>query len=30
MNKLLFWILTAAVIAGGIWLIMNTSAGVGA
>lgn len=30
MNKLLFWILAAAVVAGGLWLIFGTQAGVGA
>ena len=30
MNKLLFWILAAAVVAAGLWLILATSSGVGA
>lgn len=30
MNKLLFWILTAAVIALGLWLILSTTGGTGA
>ena len=30
MNKLLFWILAASVVAAGLWLILNTQAGIGA
>ena len=30
MNKILFWILAAAVVAAGAWLIWSTQGGVGA